>query len=128
MKTEYIKEVARDLIALGSPLFFAVVVARIYFLSNWAYLSQFIIGGILFYTLAILLKTDKRAGMGVILLIFLTFYYNDLQFSWFARILFILFIGALYYLKIEKLEIAKSIILGIIATVISYYSVEFLFS
>ncbi len=127
MKTEYFKEAARDLIALGSPIFFIVVLARVATLSNLEYLSQFIIAGILFYTFTILLKTDKRAGLGVVLLIFITIYYDSPGFTWFARIVFILFIGALYYLKIEKLEIAKSIALGVIATGISYYSVRFLF-
>lgn len=127
MKIEYLKDLARDLIALGSPIFFTVVIARVYFLSNWAYLSQFIIAGVLFYAAAIILKTNKRAGLGIVLLIFLTIYYNDPQFTWFARGLFILFIGAIYYLEKQKLEIAKSIAIGLIATGISYYSVELLF-
>ena len=128
MKTEYIKDLARDLIAIGSPIFFIIVLTRVYLLSNWEYFSQFLIAGVLFYIAAILLKTDKRAGLGVVLLIFMTIFYNNENFSWFARGLFILFIGALYYLEVEKLEIAKSIALGAITTGISYYSVGFLFS
>ena len=127
MKTEYIKDLARDLIALGSPIFFIVVLARVSILSNLEYLSQFIIAGVLFYSLAILIKTNKKAGMGVILLVFLTIYYNNFRFTWFARILFILFIAALWYLKVEKLDLAKSIALGSISAGASYYAVQFLF-
>lgn len=125
---KFAKETARDLIALGSPLFFIIVLARVALLSNYAYLSQFIIAGTLFYIAALIIKADFRAGLGVILLVFLTNYYGNEQFSWFARILFITFIGAIYYLnQNKKLEIVKSIIIGILATTISWYAVSLIF-
>ncbi len=123
----YVKETARDLIAFGSPIFFILVLARVSLLPHPEYLSQFIIGGILFLILALLLKTEKRTGLGLIILAFTTIYYYNIKFTIFAVVLFTLFVFALYYLKTKKLEIAKSMALGVISTAISYYSVRFLF-
>ena len=55
----FLKELARDFIALGSPIFFIIVIVRISLLSNYEYLSQFIIAGVLFL-ISVFLFLEKR--------------------------------------------------------------------
>ncbi len=127
MDPKFLKETARDLIAFGSPVFFILVLVRVSLLPHPEYLSQFIVAGIFFVILSVLLKIEKRAGLGLIILAFTIIYYNNRNFAIFSIALYALFLYSLYYLKTEKLEIAKSIAIGIIATGVSYYSVGFLF-
>lgn len=127
MDPKYLKEAARDLISFGSPVFFIIVLARVSLLPHPEYLSQFIIAGIIFMVLAFLLKLEKRTGLALIILIFTIIYYSNQKFTIFAGSFYVLFLWSLYYLKIKKLEIAKSFVLGIITATISYYSIQFLF-
>ena len=128
MNSKYLKETARDLIALGSPVFFIIVIARIYLLSNYSYLSQFIIGAIIFLPLIFLFKANMYAGLGLIVLIFTTLFYNNLNFTIFAIVIYLLLLASLVYLKYDKKKIIISVILGAIATGIGYYAVRFLFA
>jgi len=75
----FLKEIARDFIALGSPIFFIIVVARISLLSNFEYLSQFIIAGILFIISVFSFKVNLYSGLGLIVLVFTTLFYNNLN-------------------------------------------------
>ncbi len=127
MKTEYIKETARDLIALGSPIFFIIVIARIYLLSNYSYLSQFIIGALIFFPLMFLLKANIYSGLGLIVLIFTTLFYNNLKFTIFGIAVYLLLLASLIYLKYDRKKVIMGIILGAISTGISYYAVRLIF-
>lgn len=115
------KEIARDLIALGSPIFFLLVIVRISITENFAYLSQFLIAGILFLFLMFLLKANMRAGLGIILLIFVSRYYNNLNFTIFAIALYSALLLSLFYLKHDVKEIIKGTIFGLISARAGYY-------
>lgn len=127
MDKKILHESARDLIALGGPIFFIVVLARIALLSNFEYLSQFIVGGILFLTSAFFFKTDLRAGFGLIIVVFTGIYYGNLKFAIFAFVIYGAFLYSLYYLGKSKTEILKSFLGGLAATGISYYVVKLVF-
>lgn len=127
MENNWLKETARDLIALGSPVFFIIVITRIYLLSNYSYLSQFIIGAVIFFPLMFLFKANMYAGLGLIVLIFTTLFYNNLNFTIFGIFIYLLLLASLNYLKIERMKILKGIIFGLISTRISYYAVNLLF-
>jgi len=86
MKKISLKEIARDVIALGSPVFFLLVLARVALLSNFEYLSQFVIAGILFVVLFLFFVGNIHSGLGIIVLFFTTIYYSDLKFSIFINI------------------------------------------
>lgn len=127
MKTEYIKETARDLIALGSPVFFIIVLARIFLLSDYNYLSQFIIGALIFFPLMFLLKANMYSGLGLIVLIFTTLFYNNLKFTIFGIAVYLTLLISLIYLKYDKKKVIMGATLGAISTAISYYSIQYLF-
>src|SRR3990167_5941481 len=128
MKTEkFLKEFARDVVALGSPVFFVLVLARIFLLSNYTYLSQFVISGILFFPMAYFFKSNLYSGLGLIVLVFTTLYYNEIMFTIFAVFLYFLLVASLFYLKKEKSEIIKGIFFALISAGVSYYFVRILF-
>ena len=127
MKTEYLKETARDLIALGSLVFFIIVIARIYLLSNYSYLGQFVLSALIFFPLMFLLKANMYAGLGLIVLIFTTLFYNNLNFTIFGIAIYLLLLASLIYLKYDKKKVIIGVILGAISTGISYYSIQYLF-
>lgn len=128
MKTQiFLRETARDLIALGSPIFFLLVLARIFLISNYSYLSQFVFAGILFFPLAYFFKANIYSGLGLIILIFTTLYYNEIKFTIFAIFLYLLLIVSLFYLKKEKIKITKGIIFALVSSGISWFAVKSLF-
>jgi len=122
-----LREIARDFIALGSPIFFALVILRISLLSNPEYLSQFVIAGILFFILIFFFKGSMYSGLALIVLIFTIIFYNDLKFSIFASLAYIVLLASLVYLKTDKEKVFKGVLAGAISTAISYFAVDFIF-
>ena len=128
MKFKYsLKEIVRDFIALGSPIFFILVIVRVSLLSNFEYLSQFVIAGILFIVLFFFIKINMYSGLSLIVLIFTTLYYNNLRFWIFASLAYLGLLVSLIYLKEDKKKIAYGVLLGIISTIISYFTVNLIF-
>ena len=121
------KELARDLIALGGPIFFILVLARVLITENFAYLSQFLIAGILFLLPMLFLKANMRAGLGIILLIFTSGYYNNLNFTIFATALYFAFLFSLFYLRNDAKEIIKGTIFGLTSAGAGYYAAKLIF-
>ena len=127
MKKEWFREFARDVIALGSPIFFLLVLVRISILSKPYFLSQFIVAGVIFFLLALIFKSDLYSGLGFIILFFTIIYYNDLKFSIFAGLAYFVLIVSLFYLKKERNNIIKGISFGVVSAVISYYLIKLVF-
>ena len=126
MKKRWINELARDLIAFGSLPFFIITIARVS-VSQAYYPMQFIIGGSLFFILRAIFKGDLRAGLGVILVLFTSLYYNHTLYTIFALIIYIALVVSLFYLERERKEILKGIFLGGISAAISYFIVKLIF-
>jgi len=127
MKKDWLKEIARDLIALGGLPFFLLVVIRVSIHPDFHYISQFVIGGILFFILKFLFKANIHSGLGFILLFFISNYYADWKFAIFATLMYALLFVSLFYLKREKKEIFKGILFGAVSTLVSYFSVKLFF-
>ncbi|MBI2042808.1 hypothetical protein HYT25_00265 [Candidatus Pacearchaeota archaeon] len=128
MKLNYfLKESARDIVAFGSPVFFLLALARIAIIENYIYLGKVALAGILFLILMYSFKANIHLGFGMIILVFLSIYYNDLRFTIFASLIYIAAIFSLFYLKEEKSKIIKGIFLGLLSTGISWFAVEKLF-
>ncbi|MBU4069999.1 MAG: hypothetical protein KJ646_03370 [Nanoarchaeota archaeon] len=127
MKKEFIKETARDIIALGGVPFFILVLVRVAILSKPDFLLQFLLAGVIFLLINFLVKTNLYSGLGLIILIFTSLYYNDLKFSIFASLVYVGLISSLVYLKSNKKEIIKGVLLGVLSSAISYYLVKVIF-
>lgn len=126
MKKEWLKEQARDLIAFGSIPFLVLSVARVSVITAY-YPVQFILSSILFFILKIIFKAELHAGIGFILLTFISLFYHNLLFIIFALIVYAGIIISLFYLKRDRIMILKGISLGMISTGIGYIIVRLIF-
>lgn len=127
MRKEWIKEQARDLIAIGSIPFLVLTVARVSVITAY-YPMQFTISSILFFILKIIFKAELHAGVGFILLIFTSLFYHHLLFTIFALIVYVGIIISLFYLKRDGMLILKGILLGMVSAGIGYIIVRLIFS
>ena len=128
MKKEWLREFARDFVALGGIPFFILVLVRVSLLERPDFFSQFIIAGVIFIILMLIFKSDMYSGLGLIVLVFTIIYYEQTRFTIFAILAYILLIISLFYLKIDKKHIFKGISFGVIGTIISYYAVRLIFN
>jgi len=119
-KKTLIKNTARDLIALGSIPFFILVLARIYILAQPDYFIKITFSGFLFIILSFIFKTNIYSGLGLITGFFLSYHYKDIKFTIFSILAYILLITSLIYLKESKKKIFFGILLGVIASLISF--------
>lgn len=111
---------ARDIVAVGGIPFFILILVRVYLLNNPIYFSQFVIAGILFLGSFFLFKQNIYAGLGLIVLIFTSLYYDDLVFSVFGIVAYVFLLAGLFYLKKDVKKIFFGIILGALGIGISY--------
>ena len=127
MEKRWLKELARDLIALGGIPFLIIVIVRTSLLDKWYYPMQFVVGALIFFLLMFLFRANLYSGIGLIILVFTSLYYGDLQFTIPAIFFYLVLIGALFYLKEKRSMIIKGILFGIISSLISYYLVNLFF-
>ena len=125
-KKEWTKETARDLIAFGSIPFLLLTIARVSVCAAY-YPMQFIISSIIFFILRMIFKAELRAGLAVILLTFTSTFYNNVLFAVFASLVYVGIIISLFYLKRDRRQILKGILLGGISTGIGYVIVRLIF-
>ena len=83
MEKVWLKELARDLIAFGSIPFLILTITRVSVIAAY-YPIQFIISSVLFFILKAIFKADLRAGIGFILLTFVSIFYRSALFLVFA--------------------------------------------
>jgi len=120
------KELARDFIALGGIPFLVITIARVSVIHIY-YPMQFIISSIIFFILRQIFKASLRAGIGLIVVTFTSIFYNHILFTIFASLIYIGIITSLFYLKKEKREIVKGILLGSLSALAGYFIVKTVF-
>jgi len=126
MEKKWLKELARDLIALGGIPFLLLTIARVSVPFTY-YPMQFIVSSILFFILRAIFKADLRAGIGLMLSIFISLYYRNALFTSFASLVYVGIVISLFYLKKEPRQIFKGILLGGISTAIGYAIVRLIY-
>ena len=119
-----LKELSRDLIALGGVPFVALVLARITILQDWVHFSKILIAVILFILVVVFAKFNLHSGLAIIVLIFLSIHYNHLPFSIFASVVCLLMLASLIYLKIDRWKVFWGVIFGAVASLISWILVN----
>ncbi|MCK4997658.1 hypothetical protein KAS08_05110 [Candidatus Pacearchaeota archaeon] len=122
-----LKELARDIVALGGLPFFILVLVRITILPDWIYFSKILIAGILFFAFYFFTKQNIHSGLAIIVLIFLSFYYKNSQFTIFALLAYALMIGSLIYIKESKKKIFLGIGIGMLSSLISLFLINYMY-
>ena len=121
-KEKFLKELARDFLALGSIPFFLLVVVRIFIAPVANYHYQLLLAFGIILVVSFFLRNQQHIARGVVLLIFTSLYYADFLYTIFARIAWVVMVFSSYYLEKDKMLIVKGTVLGAVATVISYFS------
>jgi len=124
------KEIARDVLALGSLPFYLIVIIRAIVGKYKPFVYQMVIGLIIIILLSYLFKkTDQYVGRAIPIVFFSSIFYKEPLYTYFAcAMLVALIISSSYLLKSKiRLEaIIKGIVIGVFSTVITYYLVPFL--
>jgi hypothetical protein len=117
---DWVKEVARDIIALGGLPFFILVLTRIWILDKPEYFLQFFVAGIVFGLVFLWLKQDSYAGLSLITVFFTSFYYDDFLYTLVVSVAYLLLLGSLIYLGRDWKKVGFGVLIGIFGIVVSF--------
>tara|TARA_Y100000034_G_C6886703_1_gene407202 strand:- start:126 stop:509 length:384 start_codon:yes stop_codon:yes gene_type:complete len=127
MKKDWKKEVARDLIALGSIPFYIIVIIRAIIGEHMPFVNQLVISIILVSLLSLVIKkADYYITRGLILVVFTSLFYNTILFTVFVILIFLGMIISSYYRENKINVIINGCIFGVVISLVSYY-LSFLF-
>lgn len=126
MEMKWRKELARDLIALGGIPFLVLTIVRVSAVQSY-YPTQFMISSVVFFILRAIFRCASRAGIGLILVVFTSLFYSHPLYTIFASLVYMGIVISLFYLKKDKTEIWKGILLGGISATVGYFIVRAIF-
>lgn len=122
MKKNWKYEIARDSMAFGSILFYFIVVIRAIIGKYMPFVYQLLIAIIILILLSFIIKNaNHHLARAFVILVFTSLFYKDSLFTFFAALLWIFMIVSAFYMRVNKNSIAKGILFGIIAALVSYY-------
>ena len=122
MKKNWKYEIARDLMAFGSILFYLIVLVRSTIGEHKIFVYQLLVAAVVLILLSLIIKNSNYyISRAFVLVVFTSLFYKDIPFTIFASLLWIFMIGAAFYIKETKESVTKGVVLGVIATIISYY-------
>ena len=121
MKKKLTKGIFRDLLALGGIPFYVLVMARSLVGNHYNFTYQLLLSLVIITLVSIFVKSNLHLSRSLIILVFSSLFYNDFKFTIFASFIWILLIGSTFYLKQDKKLILKGILLGVIASLVSFY-------
>ncbi len=126
-KKSLFQETVRDVIALGSLPFYIIVLIRTSMdanlRNNFNHLGLSLIVILFLFMVFWKWKFEIHAALVVPLLIFVSLYYNYTNFTIFASILVFLLLASLFYLKYDWKRIVVGLIVGGMASGISWWIV-----
>ena len=116
------KETARDFLAIGSWIFYILVIARLLIGPFFPWVYQFIIAGSALVLLSLVIKdTDDYVARGLILIILTSFFYYTATYTVFVILAFVGLLISSRYVGNSYLKIIKGIIIGVVSTGLGYY-------
>lgn len=118
---EWKKRLAYDFLGLGSIIFYIIVLARAFIGPYWNFILQLVISGIIILILSLFFKeSDYYLARAAVLVVFTALFYNEIKFSIFVIILYLLIISSAAYLKKSKKTVLSGLFLGIISALLGY--------
>ena len=127
MKTSWLKEIARDLLALGSiPFYFLVVIRAIIGNYNLFVYQMLIAAAAIFILYFVIKDSSMRIARALVALVFTSLFYKEMIFTVFASLIWILLLVSAYYLKRKIGSILRGIIIGLLGSLIGYYGTSYL--
>jgi hypothetical protein len=124
----WIKETARDIIALGSIVFYFLVVGRALVGPFWVFFTFLCSSAAALLIIYFLHKGfETYIARGIILAIGTSYFYGDMIFTLFASAVYILMVISSSFLGNSIKKIIKGIIFGLISTGVGYLIAELFF-
>lgn len=115
-------EIARDLIALGGLPFYILILVRTTIGSYHDFLFRLLIALVSLFVLTKFIKdANQHIARGLILVVVTSLHYEDLPFTIFAFIVWLIMVYSLTYLKVTRKEIVTGIVFGVISTALGYF-------
>lgn len=115
-------EIARDLIALGGLPFYLLIIVRTTIGSYHDFLFRLLIALVSLFVLTKFMKdANQHIARGLILVVVTSLHYEDLPFTIFAFIVWLMMVYSLRYLKVTGKDIAMGILFGVISTALGYF-------
>ncbi|MBI2451449.1 hypothetical protein HYV50_00040 [Candidatus Pacearchaeota archaeon] len=116
------KQTSRDLLALGSWVFYLLVIIRALIKPYRPFADQLIISALVLLMLSIFIKNSEfYVSRALLLAIFTSLFYQDILFAILAVITFLLLITGSYYLENRTIKTVRGLILGAISFIVGYY-------
>ncbi len=121
MRNKIIKEVSRDLLALGGLPFFFLAISRSLIGEYYIYTYQLGISLIIVTAVSLFIKANLHLARSLVVLVFSILFYNVQKFTIFAGIIWLFLLGSTIYLDQDRKLILNGVFLGAISTIITYY-------
>ncbi|MBI1936095.1 hypothetical protein HYS31_06660 [Candidatus Woesearchaeota archaeon] len=118
----WLKEVARDLLALGSIPFYFLVVIRSIIGKYELFVYQMLISAIAILILCFVIKdSNMHVARSLVILVFTGVFYKDSLFIVFASLIWLLILASAYVLRKKFSPIIRGIIIGFLSVLAGYY-------
>jgi hypothetical protein len=122
MKNKRQREIARDFLALGSWVFYALVIGRALIKPYRPFVDQIIIAGLVIILLSLVFKNfDGYVSRGLVLVVFTSLFYNSLVYTVFAVAAGLLLIVSSYLVGNGIRKISYGLIAGLLVILVSYF-------
>ena len=116
------KEIARDAIALGSIPFYFIVIVRAVIGQSSIFITQLVISLIAWLILARLIKdADHHISRSFILFVFISLFYQELIFTIFAAVLWMMIVLSGKYVGRSNKELVLGALLGVLSSAAGFY-------
>lgn len=127
MKTLWLNEIARDLLALGSiPFYFLVVIRAVIGRYN-VFIYQMVIAAIAIFILYFIIKnSNMHIARALVILVFTSLFYKEIIYTFFATLICVLLLISAYYIKRNIGFVFRGIIIGFLSSLAGYYGTLYL--
>lgn len=117
------KETARDVLALGSWVFYLLVIARALIKPYRPFADHLVIAAVVLLIIGLVVKDfDGYVSRALVLVVFTSLFYESMRFTIFASLIGIGLVISSWYVGSSRLSIVKGIGAGLIAVVVGYYA------
>lgn len=125
--SKWLKEIARDLLALGSVPFYFLFIIRAIIGKYNVFIYEMVIAVIAIFILYFIIKgSNMHVARSFVAVIFSSLFYKDVIYTFFAGLMWILLLISAYYIKRKISHIFRGIIIGVLSTLAGYYGALYL--
>lgn len=114
------KEIARDMVALGSLPFYAIVFIRAVIGESQSFLQHLLIALLIIMILQKLFDSNLHVARALVLVVFTGAFYKKMLFFIFAIVLYIFIMKSSLYLGEKRSRVWNGFLIGVVSSVIPY--------